>query len=80
MILLLEHKTPGTLEKDDWTGGLPTDKRLRGKAIPTAKQSRKYVSASGLRLNGIYDSCTIVGLCMRAEDEDHWNTITDSPA
>ena len=68
-VLLLEHKTPGTLDRMDWTAGMFTHKNLQGNVIPIAKQTRKYMCASMLNVIGAYDSYTLVGMCLRYEDE-----------
>ena len=78
-VLLLEHKTPGTLSRRDWTAGMSTDKNLRRNAIPIAKQTRKYMCASMLNVIGAYDSCAVVGMCLRYEDEDDWPTTKRLP-
>ena len=50
-VLLLEHKTPGTFDRTDWTAGMSTDKNLRGNAIPIAMQTRKYMCRINVECN-----------------------------
>jgi hypothetical protein len=73
IVLLLEHKAPGTLRRSDWIDGLYTGTRhLVFNAEIIAQQSRKYMCAAIFHMIGIIDCNGLVGMCVRNEDQDLW--------
>lgn len=75
IVLLIEHKRPGVLHRHDWTSGFTTRRRLlRRNAIEIARQTRKYISASLWNIISVFDSTALVGLYMRTEDQEFWNS------
>ena len=80
VVLVVEHKTPGTLVKKEWVMGLATDHMLRGNAKDISKQCRKYLKGANLNMICIYDSCALVGLLVSWDDEPLWASDMDIPA
>jgi hypothetical protein len=76
-ILVLEHKTPGTLRKSDWVSGLGGgNSELYDNAIDCARQARKYNCATMLNMVAIFDSTALVGTTLLMEDFKLWNTLS----
>ena len=80
VILVVEHKAPGTLVKSDWEMGFSTNKALRGNALRISKQCRKYLTGAKINMICVYDSCALVGLSVRLEDRDLWTSTVDISA
>ena len=80
VVLLLEHKIPGTLRRNDWVSGLYNGAgELKCNGIIIIGQSRKYVCAASLNIIGVFDSTALVGMCLRNQDRAFWNTNRQLP-
>lgn len=73
IVLIVEHKAPGTLDSDEWTKGMKDgDGELTGNAVILVLQGRKYLFASNFNMIAFYDGRALVGLRMRWEDLNYW--------
>lgn len=62
IVLILEHKKPGTLDYEDWFGGIYNGQNMLVKnARHISKQSRKYLAALH-NIIRIYDTISLVGM------------------
>ena len=78
IVLIVEHKAPGTLESDDWTKGMRDGNgELAGNAVILVSQGRKYLYASNFNMTAFYDERALVGLRMRWEDFRYWASGKD---
>jgi len=71
IILVLEHKRPGTLRKSDWVNPTHT---LLFNAEEIAKQARKYLYVAVHNIAGIYDSTAVVGCKLDYRDMRLWHS------
>lgn len=75
IVLIIEHKTPGTLDALDWLGGMSYGSNiLVGNARIISAQARKYLAAALHNIIGIYDSISLVGLMLSYDDLPMWAT------
>ena len=71
IILVLEHKRPGTLPKSDWVN--PTHALLFN-AEEIAKEARKYLYVAVHNIAGIYNSTAVVGCKLDYRDMRLWHS------
>ena len=75
IVLLLEHKRPGTLDRSDWTDGIHCGSHiLERNAKDISKQSRKYMAAAVHNITGIYDTTALVGCMLNYRNLAKWAT------
>jgi hypothetical protein len=74
VVLIIEHKRAGLIDRDDWTSGFDTRRReLRRNAIEFARQTRKYMVAEEWNLCSVFDSVAFVGTYLKEGDQPLWN-------
>lgn len=75
IVLVIEHKLPGTLRRNDWVAGFwDGTGELRDNAEKIGGQSHKYDCAIQLHIIGVFDSTALVGISFPNEKKDLWNT------
>lgn len=74
IVLVIEHKLPGTLRRSDWMAGFwDGTGELRDNAEIIGGQSRKHVCAIQLHVIGVFDSTALVGMSFPNDEKYLWN-------